>query len=90
MMEMGYWFECRRYESSISENSPYYYNYVIKYFVKQNGVFNQIDLDPPFSSRIPVLTPLDPGKAIKENIVDTFELDPNPGIHDTIQFKAFI
>jgi len=27
-------------------NGPYYYNYVIMYFEKQNGVYKQIDLNP--------------------------------------------
>jgi hypothetical protein len=71
------------------KNGPYYYNYVILYFEKQNGVFKQIDLDPPFSSRIPVLAPLDPGKAIKGFIADTLGLNPHP-FFDTIQIKAFI
>ena len=71
------------------KNGPYYYNYVIMYFEKQNGVYKQIDLNPPFSSRIPVLTPLDPGRAIKGTITNTMTLDPHP-LFDTIQFQAFI
>ncbi len=70
-------------------NGPYYYNYVITYFEKQNGVFKQVDLMIPFSLRIPVLTPNDPNKAIKGFIVDTIGLYPPP-LHDTIKFEAFI
>ena len=70
----------------------YYYNYVLTFFNKVNGVFEQVDLDPPFSARIPVLNPDYPGKAIKGIIVyDTINLAmvPHPG-YDTIRFEAFI
>ena len=70
-------------------NGSYYYNYVINYFEKQNGIFKQVDLAIPFSLRIPVLTPNDPNKAIKGFIVDTIGLYPPP-LHDTIKFEAFI
>jgi hypothetical protein len=68
---------------------PYYYNYVITYFEKQNGVFKLIDLNPPFSIRIPVLNKEFPGKPIKGIISDTLELDPRP-LFDTIKLEAFI
>ena len=67
----------------------YYYNFVITYFEKQNGVFKQVDLAFPLSTRIPVLTPDDPGKAIKGFISNTMPLPPKP-LHDTIRFDAFI
>jgi hypothetical protein len=75
--------------SPYQRNGPYYYNYVINYFEKQNGVFKQVDLAIPFSLRIPVLTPNDPNKAIKGFIADTMDLYPPP-LHDTIRFEAFI
>jgi hypothetical protein len=68
---------------------PYYYNLVIQYYEKQNGVFILRDLPFPLSSRIPVLAPDDPGRAIKGTITDTVLVDPNP-VHDTIQMKLFI
>jgi hypothetical protein len=68
---------------------PYYYNYVISYFEKQQGVFKPIDLNPPFSARIPVLNSEFPGKPIKGIIADTLELNPRP-LFDTIKFEAFI
>jgi hypothetical protein len=67
----------------------YYYNLVIQYFEKQNGVFTEIALNPPLSSRIPVLSPLYAGKAIKGTITDTIMLNPHPSF-DTIQMKVFI
>lgn len=68
---------------------PYYYNYVMTYFEKQNGVFNKVDLLIPFSLRIPVLNPNFPNKPIKGYIVDTIILYPPP-LHDTIKFEAYI
>jgi hypothetical protein len=68
---------------------PYYYNYVIDYFEKQNGIFKKVDLLIPFSLRIPVLSPDDPGRAIKGVIYDTLGLYPPP-LHDTIRFEAYI
>jgi len=69
--------------------SIYYYNYIIDYYEKQNGVFVKVPLDPSFNARIPYLTPDDPNKAIKGIIVDTLVLNPFP-VHDTIMFKFFI
>jgi len=71
------------------KNGPYYYNYVINYFEKQNGVFKQVDLLIPFSVRIPVLTPDDPNKAISGIINNTLGLYP-PLLYDTIRFEVFI
>ncbi len=71
------------------KNGPYYYNYVINFFEKQNGIFQQVNVDPPFSLRIPVLTPNDPNKAIKGFITDSIDLYPPP-LYDTIKFEAFI
>lgn len=68
---------------------PYYYNFVITYFEKQLGVFKLIDLNPPFSVRIPVLNREFPGKPIKGIISDTLELNPRP-LFDTIKLEAFI
>lgn len=67
----------------------YYYNLLIHYFEKQQGEWVEIDLDPPCHARIPVLTPDDPGKAIKGFISDTLALDPHPE-SDTIRLEVFI
>jgi hypothetical protein len=72
-----------------NKNGNYYYNYVITYFEKQNGTFVKVDLYPPFSARIPVLTPDYPNKAIKGFIVDTLTMNPKP-LFDTIRFELFI
>jgi hypothetical protein len=69
--------------------SPYYYNFIIDYYEKQSGQFVKVDLDPPLSSRIPVLSPLYPGKPIKGIISDTLPLNPAP-VFDTIKIEAFI
>ena len=67
----------------------YYYNFVIDYFEMQNGQFIKLDLDPPFSARIPVLTPENPGKAIKGLISDTLTLNPFP-VFDTIKLEVYL
>jgi hypothetical protein len=69
----------------------YYYNYVIDFYAKQNGDYQKIDLDPPFSVRIPVLNPDYPGKAIKGTISDTINLKLIPHtLYDTIRFEAYL
>jgi hypothetical protein len=68
---------------------PYYYNLVITYYERQMGAYKQIDLGIPFSARIPLLNPLDPGRAIKGTITDTLTMNPHP-VYDTIKFDVFI
>jgi hypothetical protein len=72
-----------------NKEGQYYYNYVITYFEKQYGNFVKVDLYPPYSARIPVLTPDYPNKAIKGIITDTLGLNPKP-VFDTIRFELFI
>ncbi len=69
--------------------SIYYYNFIIDYYERQNGIYVKLNTTVPFSARIPYLTPDDPNKAIKGFIVDTITLNPHPA-HDTIKFKFFI
>jgi len=69
--------------------SIYYYNYYINYYEKRNGTFVKVDLNPPYNTRIPYLTPDDPNKNIKGIIVDTLSLNPKP-VYDTIQFSMYI
>lgn len=71
------------------KDGPYYYNYVIKYFEKRDTGWAELVLDPPLSSRIPVLNPDYPGKAIKGIIVDTLPMNPKPD-YDTIRFELYI
>ena len=73
---------------AFEKKGPYYYNFVINYYQKINGVFQQLNDSVPFSARIPVLTPDDPGKAIKGYIIDTIKLILP--LHDTIRLDAFI
>jgi hypothetical protein len=75
--------------SPYERTGPYYYNFVISYFEKQNGIFKPIPLTPPFSGRIPILSPGDPGKAIKGDIVDTLLMNPMP-VYDTVKFEVFL
>ena len=76
-------------EPPYNPGSPYYYNYIIDYYERQNGAFVKVELDPSFNARIPYLTPTDMNKAIKGFIVDTLVLDPAPAF-DTVKLKFFI
>ncbi len=69
--------------------SPYYYNFIINYYEKQNGQFVIVEPFFPLNARIPVLNPLYPGKPIKGTIADTLFLNPVPQ-HDTIRLEAYI
>jgi hypothetical protein len=71
------------------KNGPYYYNLVITYFEKQNGVFKENDPIIPFSARMPLFTPNDPNQPINGTILDTLTLNPHP-VYDTVKFEVFI
>lgn len=72
-----------------NKDGDYYYNYVINYYERQMGKFVPVPLDPPYSARIPYLTPGESGRAIKGIIVDTLTLNPMP-VYDTVKFLFFI
>jgi hypothetical protein len=72
-----------------NKGGNYYYNYVIGYWEMQKGTWVKVELDPPYSARIPVLTPGGIEKSISGIIVDTLDLNPAP-VFDTIKFELFI
>jgi len=72
-----------------SRDSLCYYNLVINYYEKQNGTFHLVVLNPPFSGRLPLLSPDYPGKAIKGIITDTLLMNPAP-VFDTVKFEVFL
>lgn len=67
--------------------SPYYNNFIVKVFIKANGVWNT--LDTPVSSRIPYLTPDGKNKALKGEIVREIPV-PAPLVNDTLKYDIFI
>ena len=67
--------------------SQYYNNFIVKMFIKQNGVWNTIDT--PVSSRIPYLTPDGKNKALKGDILRELNL-PFPLLNDTMKYDIFI
>lgn len=82
-------------------NSKYYYNLIIKYFEKQNGVFVEVPLlswnsdssyydTLTFNSRFPILTPESGNQAIKGVFEDTLFIYNPLSDFDTIMFKAYI
>lgn len=81
--------------------SEYYYNLIIKYFEKQQGVFVEVPLltwnadsarfdTLTFNSRFPVLTPESGNQAIKGSFEDTLFIYNPLSTYDTIKFEAFI
>jgi hypothetical protein len=80
---------------------PYDYNFFMKYYEKQNGVFKEVfityfneytqmidTLD--MNARIPMLTPSGRNKAIKGIIQDTIFINNYDSPYDTIRFEVFI
>lgn len=83
------------------KDGDYYYNLIIKYFEKQNGIFIEVPLlswNPDssyydtltFNSRFPVLTPISGNMAIKGVFQDTLFIYNPLSDFDTIKFKAYI
>ena len=80
------------------KNSPYYYNIVVKYYEKRNGVFEQVTHINPdgsidtinFNGRLPYLTPTGVHKAITGIIEDTLLINNPTSTYDTIKFKFYI
>lgn len=79
----------------------YYYNLIIKYFEKQNGVFVEVPLlswNPDslyydtltFNGRFPVLTPRTGNLSIKGTFQDTLFIYNPLSDFDTIKFSAYI
>jgi hypothetical protein len=84
-----------------NRSSKYYYNLIIKYFEKQNGVFVEVPLlswnadsarfdTLTFNSRFPVLTPESGNQAIKGVFEDTLFIYNPLSSFDTIKFEAYI
>ena len=80
------------------KESPYYFNIIVKYFEKRNGVFEQVTRINPdgtvdtvnFNGRLPYLTPNGVHKAIKGTIEDTLLINNPVSTFDTIKFKFYI
>ncbi len=87
--------------SPFDKVSPYYYNLIIEYFEKQNGVFVEVPLlswnsdsarfdTLTFNSRFPVLTPISGNMNIKGTFEDTLYIYNPLSEYDTIKFRFFI
>ena len=84
-----------------NRGSEYYYNFIVKYYEKQNGEFVEVPLlswNPDeqkydtitFNSRFPWLTPDHGNMAIKGVIQDTMYVNNPLSDFDTIKFKVSI
>lgn len=72
------------------KGGKYYYNFIIKYFERQKGVYKEITLPFTNNSRIPYLTPEGKNKVLAGNIeMDLFINNPLTKF-DTIRFEAYI
>ena len=87
--------------SPFNRNGNYYYNFIVKYYERQNGTFVEVPLlswNPDtqkydtitFNSRFPNLTPEHGNKAIKGVIQDTLYVNNPLSDFDTIKFKVSI
>ena len=83
------------------KNGNYYYNFIVKYYERQNGTFVEVPLlswNPDtqkydtitFNGRFPNLTPEHGNKAIKGVIQDTLYVNNPLSDFDTIKFKVSI
>ncbi len=84
-----------------NQGSPYYYNLIIKYFEKQDGIFKEVPLlawNPDsarydtltFNTRFPKLLPEIFEKPIKGVFNDTLFIMNPLSTYDTIKFTAYI
>lgn len=71
-------------------SSIYYYNFYIKYFVKQNGVFNELQLLIPSHQRIPFIENDNRNKALNGDIIMNISFFGFTFNNDTVRFEAFI
>lgn len=76
--------------SPYHKKGDYYYNFIIKYFERQKGVYKEIILPFSNNARITYLTPEGKNKVLSGNIaMDLFINNPKSN-YDTIRFEAFI
>ncbi len=70
--------------------SEFYYNFFLKYFKKQNGVFQELLLLFPPNQRIPFIANESSNKAISGDIILNLEFAGLPADNDTFRFEAYI
>lgn len=75
----------------------YYYNFIIKYFEKQNGVFTEVEfLDPHnnipivHNARIPLVKNTGSTSSLKGDIDIELFINNFTSLYDTIRFEAYI
>jgi hypothetical protein len=68
----------------------YYYNFVIKYLERQNGILKEVKLPFTNNSRIPYLTPEGKEKKLTGIIAMNLFINNPLSKFDTIRFEAFI
>ncbi len=72
------------------KKGQYYYNFRVKYFERQKGIFKEIKLPFDINARIPYLTPEGKNKVLSGNIAMSFFINNPFSTYDTIRFEAYI
>ena len=70
-------------------SSIYYYNFYVKSFKKQNGVFVALPSLVP-GARIPYINNSDKNKSLSGDIIDKLDLFGFGFNHDTLRFECYI
>jgi len=70
--------------------NEYYYNFFLKYFKKENGVFTELPLAFPPNQRIPYILNQSNNKAIAGDLVFDVEIAGLFAQNDTFRFETYI
>jgi len=70
-------------------DSPYYYNFFINYYEKQNGVWTEVELPTPLHARLPYLSYNVP-ESIKGEITITTFINNYTSPYDTIMLSCYL
>lgn len=78
--------------------SLFYYNFIINYYEKRNGLFEKVVIAPPIpgadtisnNSRIPFLTPQGQNKALEGSLIMELFTNNPLSTYDTVMYDAYI
>ncbi len=70
--------------------SEFYYNFFLKWFKKENGVFNELPLAIPQNQRIPFIVNHSNNKAISGELILDVEFAGLPADNDTFRYETYI
>lgn len=73
-----------------NQSGPYYYNFFLDYWDKQNGNYVKLELNPPFYYRIPRITPIGQNKTLEGRITVAIPAPYFSPSSDTVKYTAYI